>query len=228
VERGPGHLLAGRRRRLAIAGGIAVLAAFFAAGHALRQQLGIELTADSLRTWVAGHGWAAPAIFLAVLSFRPFLLLPSALLLSVGGLCFGTALGTALGATGLLASGVMQFGLARGASRDLVQARLGARARWLQRRLERAGPFAVGAVTAHPAGPLTWMAWAAGLSSVSLVGFVAAMAVGGIVRSFTYAIFGSALTDVTSPRFVWTTLLLLAVAIVPLLHPKVFRWMINT
>jgi uncharacterized membrane protein YdjX (TVP38/TMEM64 family) len=210
-----------------VAAVIAVVAAVFAGGHVLRQRLGIELSAESLRTWVAGHGWAAPAIFLAVVSFRPFLLLPSALLLSVGGLCFGAGLGTALGAVGLLTSGVMQFGLARGTSHDWIQARLGERARTFQSRLERAGPVAIGVVTAHPAGPLTWMAWVAGLSSIPLLGFVAAMALGGTVRSFTYAVFGSALTDVSSTRFIFATVLLLAVAILPLLHPKVFRWMIS-
>jgi uncharacterized membrane protein YdjX (TVP38/TMEM64 family) len=206
---------------------IAVVVAMFASGHWLRRQLGIELSAESLQSWVAGHGWAAPAIFLAVVAFRPFLLLPSALLLSVGGLCFGTGLGTALGATGLLASGVIQFGLARGTSHDLIQARLGERARGFQERLERAGPIAIGVVTAHPAGPLTWIAWAAGLSSIPVFGFVVAMALGGTVRSFTYAVFGSSLVDVTSPRFLVATGLLLAAGIVPLLYPKVFRWMIG-
>lgn len=206
---------------------IAAVVAVFASGHWLRHRLGIELSPESLRTWVTGHGWAAPGIFLAIVAFRPFLLVPSALLLSVGGLCFGTGLGTALGAAGLLASGVMQFGLARGTSHDLVQARLGERARGFQQRLERAGPIAIGVATAHPAGPLTWMAWAAGLSSIPVLGFVVAMALGGTVRSFTFAVFGSSLIDVTSPRFFVATAFLLAAGILPLLSPKVFRWIIG-
>lgn len=217
-----------RRRVLALAlGSTAVVGLVIAYGQLLREQLGIELTPESLRGWVAGHGWAAPAVFLAVVSLRPFLLLPSALLLSVGGLCFGALLGTALGAAGVALSSLIQFGIARGGGQDWIQTRLGERARGLQQRIERAGPVAIGVATAHPAGPLTWVAWAAGLSSIPLFAFGTAVALGGTVRSFTYAVFGTTLIDVRSPSFFLSTLLLLAAAVLPLLHPKVFRWLIG-
>jgi uncharacterized membrane protein YdjX (TVP38/TMEM64 family) len=206
---------------------IVCVVAAFASGHAVRRSLGIELSTAALQSWVAGHGWAAPAIFLAVVSFRPLLLLPSALLLSVGGLCFGWGLGTALGALGILASGLMQFALARGVGHKQIQARLGERARSLQRRVERAGPLAVAAATAHPAGPLTWVAWAAGLSSLPILGYGAALALGGTVRSFIYAVFGATLVDIRSPHFVLASLLLMAAAVLPLLHPRVFRWVLG-
>jgi uncharacterized membrane protein YdjX (TVP38/TMEM64 family) len=221
------RVFASRRKPLALFAVIACVAAAFASGHAVRKSLGIELSTEALQTWVAGHGWAAPAIFFAVVSFRPLLLLPSALLLSVGGLCFGAGLGTALGALGIVASGLMQFALARGIGHAQIQARLGKRALSLQRRVERAGPLAVGVATAHPAGPLTWVAWAAGLSSLPILGFAAALALGGTVRSFIYAVFGSTLVDIRSPRFVLASLLLMAVAVLPLLHPRVFRWVIG-
>lgn len=216
------------RRSLAIAvGGATLVFLFLALAQALRERLGIELSAESLQTWVAGYGWAAPAVFLAVVSFRPFLLLPSGLLLSVGGLCFGAALGTALGATGIACSSLMQFAIARGGGHDWVQARLGERARGLRHRIERAGPPAIGVLTAHPAGPLTWIAWIAGLSSVPLLGFAVAVLLGGTVRSFTYAVFGTTLADVHSPEFLLGTGLLLLAGVLPLLHPKVFRWLIG-
>jgi uncharacterized membrane protein YdjX (TVP38/TMEM64 family) len=215
------------RRPLVVTAAIVVVAAAFASGHAVRKSLGIELSTEALQSWVASHGWAAPAIFLAVVSFRPLLLLPSALLLSVGGLCFGAGLGTALGALGILASGLMQFALARGVGHAQIQARLGDRARSLQRRVERAGPLAVAVATAHPAGPLTWVAWAAGLSSLPILGYAVALGLGGTVRSFIYAVFGSTLVDVRSPRFFVATVLLMAVAVLPLLHPRVFRWVIG-
>ena len=218
-----------RRRRplLVVAAAALAITAIFASGQVVRRSLGIELSTESLQAWVASHGWAAPAIFLAVVSFRPLLFLPSALLLSVGGLCFGTALGTVLGALGIVASGLMQFGVARGVGHAQIQARLGDRARALQPRMERARPAAVAAATAHPAGPLTWVAWAAGLSSLPILGYAAALAAGGTVRSFIYAVFGATLVDVRSPRFLLASLLLMGVALVPLLHPRVFRWMLG-
>lgn len=219
--------LGAQRRPIVIGLVIVAVVAVLASGHAVRRSLGIELSTEALQSWVAGHGWAAPAIFLVVVSFRPLLLLPSALLLSVGGLCFGAGLGTVLGGLGILASGLMQFAVARGVGHAQIQKRLGDRAMALQRRVERAGPLAVAAATAHPAGPLTWVAWAAGLSSLPILGYATALALGGMVRSFIYAVFGSTLVDVRSPRFVLASLLLMAVAVLPLLHPRVFRWVLG-
>ena len=97
----------------------------------------------------------------------------------------------------------------------------------LRRRVERAGPVAIGVVTAHPAGPLTWVAWAAGLSSIPLLGFAAAVVLGGTVRSFTYAVFGAALTDVRSPRFLVASGVLAAVVLLPLVHPGIRRRLVS-
>ena len=67
----------------------AVLAALVL-GRSVRSGLDVPLTPVAIHDWVAGFGWRGPPVFLLLLVFRQFLALPAIVLLSVGGLCFGT------------------------------------------------------------------------------------------------------------------------------------------
>ena len=71
-------------------------------GRAARQEAGIEVSAESIQTWVSSLGWQAPALYVGLVTFRIFLLLPSWVVLSAGGLVFGAFLGTVLGGLGVL------------------------------------------------------------------------------------------------------------------------------
>src|SRR5690348_8328884 len=90
---------------------VVLLSLSLVAGWAVRQQLGVELSTRSLQAVVTGMGWKAPALFLGLLTFRQFIFLPAIVILPVGGLCFGTTLGTVLGATGIVFSALITFTL---------------------------------------------------------------------------------------------------------------------
>jgi uncharacterized membrane protein YdjX (TVP38/TMEM64 family) len=94
-----------------------------------------------------------------------------------------------------------------------------------ERIIERAGPWLVAFVTAHPAMPMSAVHLAAGLSPLSLFTFAAALSLGALVRAFILAFFGSTLLEPGSPRFYAASLLLLAVFAVPLLHRGLRRRM---
>src|SRR3569832_1339316 len=151
---------------------VAVLAVSLAASWLVRDQLGIELSTASLQQVVRGMGWKAPAIFLGLLPFRQFIFLPAIVILPVGGLCFGTTLGTILGATGIVLSALMTFAIARKVGGAGLRELCGHRYAWRERHGERAGPPAVALVTAHPTGPMSACFWAAGFSSLALLSFV--------------------------------------------------------
>jgi uncharacterized membrane protein YdjX (TVP38/TMEM64 family) len=168
-------------------------------------------------------GWKAPAIYLALVTFRQFIFLPAIVILPVGGLCFGATGGTVLGATGILLSALITFALARGIGGRWLHDLFGPRYTWLERRIEDAGPPVVGIVTAHPTGPMAAFFWGAGFSSMALLPFVVAVAAGGSVRAMAYAFFGSTLLAPGSTRFYVATTLLAAAAVVPLAHPGVRR-----
>jgi uncharacterized membrane protein YdjX (TVP38/TMEM64 family) len=196
------------------------------AGYEFRAASGIELSADSLRAYVQSVGPIAPAVFFGMVTFRSVLLLPSALVLTVGGLLFGAPLGALLGGLGLVASALWCFAAARWMGRDWVQSRIPARLRPLEERAESFGPPLIGLATAHPMGVMTPLYFAAGLSRIRLAPFLAASAIAGPFRAGLYAWFGSQLVDFGSPRFWAATGVLVAAALLPLAHPRVRRWLL--
>src|SRR5262245_35602833 len=118
---------------------LAVLALSLVAGWVVREQLGIELSTASLQELVKSMGWKAPAIFLGLLTFRQFIFLPAIVILPVGGLCFGTTLGTILGATGIVLSALITFTIARKVGGAWLRELFGHRYAWLEGHVERAG-----------------------------------------------------------------------------------------
>lgn len=208
-------------RRALPAIGIALLLVAIVGGQVLRSGLDLEMSTAAIQERVTAYGWKGPAVYLTLVIFRQFLAIPAILLLTASGLCFGALIGGALGAAGIVISGVMKFSLARAFGRDALQ-------RWgrgipprLERGLGQLGPIAVGALTAHPIGPLAPLHWAAGLAPISLGAFALALVLGAPVRAYAYALFGHALTDVGSPTFWVSTTLLVAAVAIPFLIPSI-------
>jgi uncharacterized membrane protein YdjX (TVP38/TMEM64 family) len=206
---------------------LALVAGLFLAGRNVRGELGLELSPESIQGAVQGLGWKGPALYVGLVTFRQFLLLPSALLLPAGGVVFGAAAGTLLGALGILLSAILKYGVARALGREWLRARFGAAVEAFERHAEAAGPVLVGFVTAHPIGPMSPVFWGAGFAAVPVVGFLLAVAIAAPVRSFAYAFFGSTLLDPGTPRFWIATALLASVAFLPLAHPGVRRRLVQ-
>ena len=109
---------------LAVLTGVGV---FFGGAYLVRQQLGIEITQESLRSYVDAMGPLAPVIFVAAVALRWVLAIPSALILTVGGAVFGVTLGTLYGALGMTIMGLAQYILVQIAGADALRARVPAR-----------------------------------------------------------------------------------------------------
>jgi uncharacterized membrane protein YdjX (TVP38/TMEM64 family) len=202
---------------------IVLLGISLVAGYAVRELLGLELSTESLRATVTGMGWKAPAIFLGLLTFRQFIFLPAIVILPVGGLCFGTTVGTILGATGIVLSALITFAIARRIGGQWIRDTFGYRYNWLERHVEKAGPVVVGLVTAHPTGPMAAFFWGAGFSSMALLPFALAVSAGGSVRALAYSFLGSTLLVPGSPQFYAAATVLALAAILPIAHPGLRR-----
>jgi uncharacterized membrane protein YdjX (TVP38/TMEM64 family) len=205
---------------------LAILALLLVTGRELRASAGLEISPESVRQTVRALGPIAPIAFLGMVTFRSVLLLPSAVVLTAGGLAFGAALGTLFGGIGLVASALWCFGMARVMGRDWVQSRIPERLRPLEERAESIGPPVIGLATAHPMGVMTPLYFAAGLSRIRFGPFLAACAIAGPFRAALYASFGAQLLDLGSPRFWAATAVLVAAAVLPLAHPRVRRWLL--
>lgn len=209
---------------------LAAVAALFIAGALARQEIDVDFSVEgleALRAWVDGFGWLGPAIFVGMVTFRSFLFLPSALVLVLGGIAFGAFAGTALGAAGLSLSAVMQFAAARVFGDEWVRPRLGEQGRLIEARVTRAGPWVVALATGHPAGPMTPFNLAAGVSSMSLLSFGLAVVLAGPFRSGAYSVLGASILEWGIGPSIAVALGLGAVALAPLLHPRVRAWLID-
>jgi uncharacterized membrane protein YdjX (TVP38/TMEM64 family) len=184
----------------------------FATALWLRKQ-GVQWSPESLRDWIAGQP-LAPLVFLCVLVLRPFLLLPSGLLMTAAGALFGIVSGTLLGTLGGAISGLMMFWFARSLGRQLAEARFGARLQAIDAYLHRRGPMLVSLYTAFPATPLAFAQLACGLSGLRAPTFLAATLIGMLPRTALLAWLGDSLAQARWMQVgVAAALLLLAVAV---------------
>jgi uncharacterized membrane protein YdjX (TVP38/TMEM64 family) len=203
--------------------GLGTAAGVLLLGYLVRRHLGMELSPGGIQEAVARLGWYGPLVFFGLVMFRQFLVIPSWLILPVGGLCFGTALGTALGGGALAVSGCMKFGLARWAGRAWFRERFGDQFQRFERHVDRLGPVVIGLSTAHPLGVLAPFHWGAGLSSIRFVPFAVAIVLGAPVRAFAFSALGAAVVDPATPEFRALCLALCAVVLLPLAIPGVRR-----
>jgi uncharacterized membrane protein YdjX (TVP38/TMEM64 family) len=199
-----------RRHRLVAAAGLAIGlgAALYGASHGE-----FSLDPRAFRTQIESLGWLAPAGFVAAAALRPFLALPSWVLMSAGGLLFGIAGGMLYSVIGFGLGALFTFGIARGLGRDAIEQRLhGSVARvdaWLS---ERGGKW-IGAWTALPITPLTPAHGAAGLSGMRVPVFAAAVVAGLVPRTAVFSFFGDSFAREDGARIALASAVLAAAAL---------------
>ena len=199
------------------------LAAVVVAGQWVRMSLGLHPSVDGVRAWAAALGWHAPAAFFTLVVLRQLILLPAVVLLTAGGFIFGGLVGTALGGTAIIVSGLANFVLARRIGDATVPAEWRARLRYLTSRGAAPVAFFTGAATVHPVGPLMAAHWTAGCSTLATSTFLAVIVPASYARAAALATFGSTLGEWGSPESVLFTLGLVAVVVVPLAIPRLRR-----
>jgi uncharacterized membrane protein YdjX (TVP38/TMEM64 family) len=210
-------------RRAALAAAAAALALI--SGFFLRESLQIEWNAESVRAAVAQAGLWGPLIFLAMMTFRFAVLIPSPILLSAAGVCFGVAEGTLLGGVGLLLSALLKFAVAKLLGREALIARLPAAFRErLALANSRIGVGALGAASGYPVGPAGLIHVAAILSGMALLPFAVSVAVGSLIRAATFSYFGNAITE--GDGLVLATAALVVLTVVPLCVPTWRGWLV--
>jgi uncharacterized membrane protein YdjX (TVP38/TMEM64 family) len=202
--------------------GAVTLAVLAGAAQWARSAYGLEWSPASLRDVVKEAGIWGPIVFILLLSLRPILVIPSQLLLISAGVCFGTFEGALYAALGITLGGVFAFALTRWMGREAVLAHMPPGVRHT---LDSGGRTAVPALlflgTAYPIGPILWLAVGAALTGIALPSFVVSLFAGGFIRATTYAFFGSSLVDADLYQIVLGAIAIGAVALLPLLHPRV-------
>jgi uncharacterized membrane protein YdjX (TVP38/TMEM64 family) len=161
-------------------------------------QLGsdIEWRPESLRDAIAGLGIFGPLAMIGIMTFRPFLGLPSWLVMLATGMLFGPALGTVCSAVGGLLGAALIFGIARALGREAVQSYLGVGTlRSFEEFLVlRGAPW----LALYTAIPITWLSpvfAGAGLSRMRFGMFCTAVGLGFVPRAGLFAVAGRAAVE---------------------------------
>jgi uncharacterized membrane protein YdjX (TVP38/TMEM64 family) len=197
------------------------------ASMALRDALDLEMTADSIRAFVDGAGIWAPLLFIALVTFRAAVLIPSQVLLVAAGFLFGAMLGTLYGAVGMTISGLINYALVRITGADTIRARFPGRfdaAVALAQSRMGAGAVVIG--TGYPVGLITAVQLAAAVTGMPLLTFTIAVWLGALIRAGTFSFFGSSLLEGNS--LLLGTGVLVAALLVPLLIPTSRAWLVAT
>lgn len=198
---------------------LAVLGAFF-----LRDALGIEWSASSVRELVASAGSLGPVLFIGVVAFRFLVMIPGPILLAAAGLCFGAPLGSVYGAIGLTLAGLVNYYLVHWVGAEGLRERLPRRfqgAVALGR--SRAGAAALTLVSGYPAGPIPAVQIGAAVTGMALGTFTLAVGAGSLVRAGTYSYFGSALAE--GEGLLLASAVLVAAFAIPLAIPRTRAWL---
>jgi uncharacterized membrane protein YdjX (TVP38/TMEM64 family) len=174
---------------------LAVLALGAVGFYWLHVRSGLEWKPEALRDYVAALGLYGPLACVGIMALRPFLALPSWIVLLACGMLFGPWLGALYGAIGGLIGGALIFGIARAFGRDAVQTRLGGTLRVFDDLLARRGAPWLALYTAVPISLLTPVYASAGVSRMRLAPFCGAIGVGLIPRSGVFTFAGQAWFD---------------------------------
>lgn len=202
--------------------GLTLLAASFV----IRERLDLEWNVESLRRFVDSLGFWGPLAYIAILTLRFIVLIPTSILLLAAGIMFGPAYGTLYAGIGLFGSGMWKYGLASIVGRDVMLAQLPERLQqWVRRVAEqKMSAWALAGVCAYPFFPKQIFQFAAILSGMSVVAYITAITVGGFIQAAIFANIGGAIYS--GAGLATATGLFTAAIIIPLVVPSWRRWML--
>lgn len=156
----------------------------------IRNSLNLEWNVNSIRAAVAQAETWGPLFYIALLMFRFAVLVPSSILLTGAGICFGPVAGTLYATVGLTLSALLKFGLANIVGRDFLLRQLSAK--WCSATAvgdRRSTATGLAIICAYPLGPNHVFQIAAILAGIPFSRYVIAVASGGALRSAAFAFF---------------------------------------
>ncbi len=186
-------------RVIALIGFLAASLAFF--GIALSQGW---LRPDTIQDLVAGAGPWAMVGYVVVVIAAELLWAPRLWGLLAGGVLFGPVIGGALSLVADLGSAAICYGIARGAGRTWVEARLAARPRAktvVELFTKHRGGATMAVLRMCPIAHYTLVSYAAGVAGVSAPAFMIGTAVGILPGAILYPLVGDAALRPLSPVF---------------------------
>lgn len=172
-----------------------------------------SLSQTEVRDRVDSFGPAAPLAFIVLSSLLTVVLFPGPILAGACGLLFGTAAGTPIAIVSATLGASLACLLSRTVAGDAVQElggpRLLALAAWINRR----GFVSVLYARLAPAVPYNLVNYAAGMTTIPILVFAAATAIGTAPRTFAYVALGGSFGHLGSPTAIAAIALLVTMGL---------------
>lgn len=208
-----------RRSRVLSIAAIGVIA-LAAGGFAARAHWDLEWSTESLRGLVDGAGLWGPLLFVSLVAVRSLVMIPGALILTAAGALFGTVPGSLYGAAGLTLTAIGLFGMVRVYGTDRVRGRVPRRFHGLlDLGRSRTGAGLLALLSGYPVGPSVWAQTGAAVSGMALLPFLLCVGAGSTLRAATFSFLGHSIVE--GEGLLRAGVVVLAVLLLPLLHPRV-------
>jgi len=140
------------------------------------------------------EGWAW-AVGIALICADVVLPVPQAAVIAALGIIYGTLLGGLLGTVGLMAGGLLGYGLMRTSARRFAQRFAGSRLRKMETLFDRGGAWAIVLTRSLPYSIPEVMVFLAGLAGMPMRQFATALATGSVPTAFVFAAIGAGWAD---------------------------------
>lgn len=142
-------------------------------------------------------------VYILIFIIKPFLILvPSNVLVIIGGILFGPVKGFLLNMLGFFISGTISFYISRLLGRDFVEGIVGKRFIKLDRNLEERGFKILFLLRLPPVLPYDALSYACGLTKIKYRDFIAASLLGVVPETICYSIMGKSFSNPLSPSFI--------------------------
>ena len=149
---------------------------------------------DAVLTLRHYEDWAW-AVGIALICADVVLPVPQAAVIAALGIIYGTLLGGLLGTVGLIAGGLLGYGLMRTSARRLAQRVAGSRLRKMETLFDRGGVWAIVLTRSLPYSIPEVMVFLAGLAGMPMRTFTTALATGSVPTAFVFAAIGAGWAD---------------------------------
>jgi uncharacterized membrane protein YdjX (TVP38/TMEM64 family) len=170
-------------------------------------------SAEEVRDWGDGLGWAGPLVFVPAAACGLCLFIPGPVLAGAAGLLFGTAGGTPVALASIVLGAVMQMSISRYLAGDAAAQLLPQRIKRFDRFIAERGFWAVFYMRLAPAIPYNLVNYGAGLTSLRVSAMAGGTALGAAPRSFAWVALGGNLDDLGSTEAKVAIALLVVMAV---------------
>ncbi len=175
-----------------------------------------SLSPEAVSDRVDEFGWAGPVVFILVSAVLTCAMFPGPILAGACGLLFGTALGTPVAICSATLGASLACLIGRFVAGDAVEELGGPRIRALAAWVGSRGFTSVLYARIAPAMPYNLVNYACGLTTIPVLVFAAATAIGTAPRTFAYVALGGSFGDFSSPAAIIAIVIILTMGVIGL------------